>query len=108
MVDNLDVQKYYLDGTPRKVLRHSKTGMWIVLRTELNSNTCSSDICCVDPISGSEIATYELEHGEMGKSMEFVRVGSDQVLVVGTSLSPGPATMASGEAERCYIYHFPP
>ncbi|XP_028784864.1 splicing factor 3B subunit 3 isoform X3 [Neltuma alba] len=99
MVDNLNVQKFHLEGTPRKVLYHSESRMLIVLRTELNYDTCSSDICCVDPISGSILSSFKLELGEIGKSMEFVRAGSDWVLVVGTSLSSGPAMMPTGEAE---------
>lgn len=101
----LNVQKFHLEGTPRKVLYHSESRMLIVLRTELNCDTCTSDICCVDPLSGSVVSSYKLELGETGKSMELVRVGSDQVLVVGTSLSSGPAIMPSGEAERCHIYN---
>ncbi|KAI9122007.1 hypothetical protein K1719_006696 [Acacia pycnantha] len=99
MVDNLNVQKFHLEGTPRKVLYHSECRMLIVLRTELNGDTCSSDICCVDPRSGSVLSSFKFKLGEIGKSMEFVRVGSDRVLVVGTSLSPGPAIMPSAEAE---------
>ncbi|XP_054800938.1 pre-mRNA-splicing factor RSE1-like isoform X2 [Prosopis cineraria] len=99
MVDNFNVQKFHLEGTLRKILYHSESRMVIVLRTELNCDTCSSDICCVDPISGSVLSSFKLELGEIGKSMEFVRVGGDRVLVVGTSLSLGPAMMPSGEAE---------
>ncbi|XP_028784862.1 splicing factor 3B subunit 3 isoform X1 [Neltuma alba] len=95
----LNVQKFHLEGTPRKVLYHNESRILIVLRTELNYDTCLSDICCVDPLSGSILSSYKLELGEIGKSMELVRVGSDQVLVVGTSLSSGPAIMPNGEAE---------
>lgn len=102
----LNVQKFHLEGTPRKALYHNESRMLIVLRTELNCDACSSDICCVDPLSGSVLLSFKLEIGETGKSMELVNVGSDQVLVVGTSLSSGPAIMPSGEAERCNIYHF--
>ncbi|TYK25370.1 pre-mRNA-splicing factor RSE1 [Cucumis melo var. makuwa] len=52
-----------------------------------------------DPLSGSILSSYKLEIGETGKSMELVRNGNEQVLVVGTSLSSGPAIMPSGEAE---------
>ncbi|KAF8398576.1 hypothetical protein HHK36_017507 [Tetracentron sinense] len=95
----LNVQKFYLGGTPRKVLYHSESRLLLVMRTELNSELSSSDICCVDPLSGSLLSTYKLEPGETGKSMQLVKVGSEQVLVVGTSQSAGPAIMASGEAE---------
>ncbi|XVF75997.1 hypothetical protein PTKIN_Ptkin13bG0232200 [Pterospermum kingtungense] len=95
----LNVQKFNLGGTPRRVLYHSESKLLIVMRTELSNDTCSSDICCVDPISGSVMTSFKLDVGETGKCMELVRAGNDQVLVVGTSLSPGPAIMPSGEAE---------
>ncbi|XP_019444144.1 PREDICTED: DNA damage-binding protein 1 isoform X2 [Lupinus angustifolius] len=95
----LNVQKFHLEGTPRKVLYHNESRMLLVMRTELNCGTCLSDICCVDPLSGSVLSSFRLELGETGKSMELIRVGSEQVLVVGTSLSSGPAIMPNGEAE---------
>ncbi|KAL2345350.1 hypothetical protein Fmac_006635 [Flemingia macrophylla] len=97
----LNMQKFHLEGTPRKVLYHDESKMLLVIRTELNCGTCLSDICCVDPLSGSVLSSFRLERGETGKSMELIRIGSEQVLVVGTSLSPGPAIMSSGEAESC-------
>lgn len=103
MVHNkrLNMQKFHLEGTPRKVLYHDESKMLLVMRTDLNCGECLSDICCVDPLSGSMLSSFRFELGETGKSMELVRVGSEQVLVVGTSLSSGPATMPSGEAESC-------
>ncbi|CAN0927524.1 Spliceosome-associated protein 130 B [Linum grandiflorum] len=95
----LNVQKFHLGGTPRKILYHSESRLLIVMRTDLSNDTCSSDICCVDPVNGSIVSYFKLDLGETGKSMELVRLGSDQVLVVGTSLSSGPAIMPSGEAE---------
>ncbi|OMO51866.1 hypothetical protein CCACVL1_29540 [Corchorus capsularis] len=95
----LNVQKFHLGGTPRKVLYHSESKLLVVMRTELSNDTSSSDICCVDPISGSVVASFNLDPGETGKCMELVRAGNEQVLVVGTSQSPGPAIMPSGEAE---------
>ncbi|CAK7342213.1 unnamed protein product [Dovyalis caffra] len=97
----LNVQKFHLGGTPRKVLYHSESKLLLVMRTELSNDndTCSSDICCVDPLSGSTVSSFKLEHGETGKSMELVKIGNEQVLVIGTSLSSGPAIMPSGEAE---------
>ncbi|KAF2289555.1 hypothetical protein GH714_037126 [Hevea brasiliensis] len=95
----LNVQKFHLGGTPRKVLYHSESRLLLVMRTELSNDTSSSDICCVDPLSGSVVSSFKLEPEETGKSMELVRVGNEQVLVVGTSLSSGPAIMPSGEAE---------
>ncbi|KAF2554749.1 hypothetical protein F2Q68_00017909 [Brassica cretica] len=94
----LNAQKFHLGGTPRKVLYHSESKLLIVMRTDLY-DACTSDICCVDPLSGSVLSSYKLKPGETGKSMELVRVGNEQVLVVGTSLSFGPAILPSGEAE---------
>lgn len=97
----LNVQKFHLGGTPRKVQYHSESKLLLVMRTELSNDndTCSSDICCVDPLSGSTVSSFKLERGETGKSMELVKIGNEQVLVIGTSLSSGPAIMPSGEAE---------
>ena len=96
----LNVQKLLLGGTPRRVFYHSESRLLIVMRTNLSDDTCSSDICCVDPLSGSVLSSFKLEFGETGKSMELMRVGSEQVLLVGTSLSSGSAIMPCGEAER--------
>lgn len=107
----LNVQKFFLGSTPRKVLYHSESRLLLVMRTELNSTSYLSDICCVDPLSGFVISSFKLDPGETGKSMELVRIGNEQVLVVGTSLSAGPAIMPSGEAERlviCLILTFLP
>lgn len=95
----LDVQKFYLGGTPRKVLYHCESRLLLVMRTELNYDSCSSDVCCVDPLSGSVLSSFKFELGETGKCMELVKVGNEQVLVIGTSLTSGPAIMPSGEAE---------
>ncbi|KAM0978103.1 hypothetical protein ACFX2I_014035 [Malus domestica] len=97
--NRLNVQKFHLGGTPREVLYHSESRLLLVMRTDLIDDTCSSDICFIDPLSGSVLSSFKLEPGETGKSMELVRVGNEQVLVVGTSLSSGPAIMPSGEAE---------
>lgn len=96
----LNVQKFHLGGTPRKVLYHSESRLLIVLRTELQNDSYSSDVCCVDPLSGSLLSSFKFEPGETGKCMELVKVGHEHVLVVGTSLSAGPAIMPCGEAER--------
>ncbi|CAN1277829.1 Spliceosome-associated protein 130 B [Linum perenne] len=95
----VNVQKFHVGGTPRKILYHVESRLLLVMRTDVRNDTCSSDICCVDPVSGSIVSCFKLDVGETGKSMELVRLGSDQVLVVGTSLSSGPAIMPSGEAE---------
>ncbi|KAL0900334.1 hypothetical protein Bca101_084295 [Brassica carinata] len=94
----LNAQKFHLGGIPRKVIYHSESKLLIVMRTDLY-DACTSDICCVDPLSGSMLSSYKLKPGETGKSMELVRVGNEQVLVVGTSFSYGPAILPSGEAE---------
>jgi hypothetical protein len=52
----------------------------------------------VSPLSGSVLASFELEHGEV-KSMELVKFGSKLVIVAGTSLSSGPYVKPNGEAE---------
>ncbi|XP_027188726.1 uncharacterized protein [Cicer arietinum] len=95
----LNMRKFHLEGTPRKVLYHNESRTLLVMRTELNYGTCLSDICCVDPLSGSVLSSFRLELGETGTSMELIRFGSERVLVVGTSLSSGPPVMPSGEAE---------
>jgi len=94
------MRKFHLGGTPRKVLYHNESRMLLVMRTELSIGTCLSDICCVDPLSGSVLSSFRLELGETATSMELIRVGSEQVLVVGTSLYSGPPAIPSGEAER--------
>lgn len=96
----LNVQKFHLGGTPRKVLYHNESRLLLVMRTELENDSCSSDVCCVDSLSGSILASFKFDPGETGRCMEFVKVGTEHVLVIGTSLSAGPAIMPSGEAER--------
>lgn len=95
----LNVQKFHLGGTPRKVLYHSDSRLLIVMRTDLDNESRSSDVCCVDPLSGAVLSSFKFDPGETCKCMELVNVGNEQVLVVGTSLSAGPAIMPSGEAE---------
>ncbi|PHT37041.1 hypothetical protein CQW23_24741 [Capsicum baccatum] len=95
----LNVQKFHFGGTPRKVLYHSESRLLLVLRTDLSDDLCSSDVCCIDPLSGSVLSSFKFEPGEIGKCMELVKAGNEQVLVVGTGLSSGPAIMPSGEAE---------
>ncbi|RAL51771.1 hypothetical protein DM860_010489 [Cuscuta australis] len=94
----LNAQKFSVEGTPRKVLYHSESKLLIILRTDLNDDS-SSDVCCVDPLSGQVICSLRFDPGETGKCMELIKSGNDQVLVVGTSRSLGPAIMPSGEAE---------
>ncbi|XP_038973265.1 splicing factor 3B subunit 3 isoform X1 [Phoenix dactylifera] len=95
----LNVQKFPIGGTPRKVLYHSESKTLLVMRTGLTDATCSSDICRVDPLSGTLLSKFKCEPGETAKCMQIVRVGNEQVLVVGTSQSAGRTIMPSGEAE---------
>ncbi|KAJ4801243.1 Cleavage and polyadenylation specificity factor (CPSF) A subunit protein [Rhynchospora pubera] len=95
----LNVQKFPIEGNPRKVLYHNESKTLFMIRTGLSSPSCSSDICQVDPLSGSFLSNFKCEPGETAKCMQIVNVGTEQVLVVGTSRSPGPLIMPSGEAE---------
>ncbi|CAN6440274.1 unnamed protein product [Victoria cruziana] len=94
----LNVQKFDLRGTPRRILFHSESRTLLVMRTE-SSNDCismSSDICRVDPVSGSMNSCFKFDPGETPKCMQLTRVGNEQLLVVGTSLS----------TSRLYVYGF--
>ncbi|WOL15227.1 hypothetical protein Cni_G24008 [Canna indica] len=95
----LNVQKFSIDGTPRKILFHGESKTLLVLRTGLSGVSCSSDICRVDPLSGKLLSKFQCEPGETAKCMQIVKVGREQVLVVGTSQSTGRIVMPSGEAE---------
>ncbi|KAG9144936.1 hypothetical protein Leryth_023570 [Lithospermum erythrorhizon] len=95
----LNVQKFHLGGTPRKILYHRESRLLVVMRTELDNDSHSSDVCCIDPLSGSVVSSFRFEPGETGKCMELMKIRNEHVLVVGTSLSAGPAIMPSGEAE---------
>lgn len=97
----LNVQKLLLGSTPRRVLYHSESKSLLVMRSECYEDDSSpvSDICCVDPLSGSLLSTFRLDPGETAKCMQLWKVGNEHVLVVGTGLSAGRAIMPSGEAE---------
>lgn len=95
----LNVQKFPLGSTPRKILYHNESKTLLVMKTELNSELPSSDICCVDPLSGSSFPMYKFVAGEVAKCMQLMKVGSEQLLVVGTCQSTGRVIMPSGEAE---------
>ncbi|KAK1267455.1 DNA damage-binding protein 1a [Acorus gramineus] len=94
----LNVQKFNIGGTPRKILYHSGSKTLLILSTGLYDG-CSSEICCVDPLSGSILSTFKCDPSEMAKCMQLVTVGNEQILLVGTSQSTGRAIMPSGEAE---------
>lgn len=94
-----NAQKFSIGGTPRKVLYHNESRTLLVLRTGLNGSSCSSDIVQVDPQSGVFLSRYKCEPGETAKCMQIAKIGSDQVLVIGTSKSAGRPMMSNGEAE---------
>ncbi|ONK74791.1 uncharacterized protein A4U43_C03F10180, partial [Asparagus officinalis] len=94
----LNVQKFSVGGTPRKVLYHHESKTLLVMRIGL-PGVCSSDICRVDPLSGSVLSKFVCEPGETAKCMQIVKVGNEEVLIVGTSQVSGRIVMASGEAE---------
>ncbi|XP_058738917.1 uncharacterized protein LOC131610877 isoform X3 [Vicia villosa] len=96
----LNMRKFHLAGTPRKVLYHNESRMLLVMRTELSIGACLSDICCVDPLSGSVVSSFRMKQGETATSMALIRFRNEQVLVVGTSLYSGPPVISSGEAEN--------
>ncbi|RLN36473.1 splicing factor 3B subunit 3 isoform X1 [Panicum miliaceum] len=95
----LNAQKFSIGGTPRKVLYHNESRTLLVLRTGLSGASCSSDIVQVDPQNGVLLSRYKCEPGETAKCMQITKIGSDQVLVVGTSRSAGRPMMSNGEAE---------
>ncbi|KAF3775235.1 Splicing factor 3B subunit 3 [Nymphaea thermarum] len=103
----LNVQKFDLGGTPRRILFHSESRTLLVMRTESSNDfiSMSSDICRVDPVSGFMNSCFKFDPGETPKCMQLTKVGNEQLLVVGTSLSTGRIIMASGEAERNYLGH---
>lgn len=94
----LNVQKFSIEGTPRKVLYHSESKTLLVMRTGLTGASCSSDVCRVDPLTGAVLSNFKFETGETAKCMQIVKFGSEQVLIVGTSQCAGRTIMHSGEA----------
>lgn len=95
----MNAQKFSVGGTPRKVLYHDESRTLLVLRTGL-SGASSSDIVQVDPQNGVLLSRYKCEPGETAKCMQIAKIGSDQVLIVGTNKSGGRPMMSNGEAER--------
>lgn len=99
----LNVQKLSLGRTPRRVLYHSDSKTLLVMRTDNGPDgNPVSDICCVDPLSGTHHSCHTLENGEIARSIALWKYGNEQLLLVGTSLAaPGMSLlMPSGEAER--------
>ncbi|PKU82470.1 splicing factor 3B subunit 3 isoform X1 [Dendrobium catenatum] len=95
----INVRKFSIEGTPRKVLYHKESKTLLILRTGLRDTPFSSDICRVDPFSGVVISKFPCELGETAKCMQIMKVGYQHLLVVGTSQCPGRTIMPSGEAE---------
>ncbi|KAJ0966274.1 hypothetical protein J5N97_027412 [Dioscorea zingiberensis] len=95
----LNVQRFTVGGTPRKLLYHRDSKTLLIMRTGLNGASGSSDICCIETPSGSFLSSYTFGLGETAKCMQMIRVGNVWVFVVGTSLSSGRTIMPSGEAE---------
>ncbi|CAA6659067.1 unnamed protein product [Spirodela intermedia] len=95
----LNVGKFGLEGSPRKILYHNESKTLLVMRSGLCDDSCLSDIYRMDPLSGSVLARFKCESGETAKSMQIVKVGNEQVLVVGTSRTQGRVIMPSGESE---------
>ncbi|CAA7395356.1 unnamed protein product [Spirodela intermedia] len=95
----LNVGKFGLEGSPRKILYHNESKTLLVMRSGLCDDSCLSDIYRMDPLSGSVLARFKCESGETAKSMQIAKVGNEQVLVVGTSRTQGRVIMPSGESE---------
>ncbi|KAL2651850.1 hypothetical protein R1flu_019978 [Riccia fluitans] len=91
----LHVQRLPLRRTIRRVLYHDSTKTLVILRSE----SSVSDICCIDPLSGTILSSYQLGDGEIAKCMQLWQVGGDQLVLVGTSLTDGKPMMPSGEPE---------
>jgi hypothetical protein len=100
----LNAQKFSIGGTPRKVLFHSESRSLLVLRTGLSDVSCSSDVVQVDPQNGVLLSRFKCEPGETAKCMQVTKIGSEQLLIVGTSKSAGRPMMPNGEAERFTPY----
>ncbi|XP_044965857.1 DNA damage-binding protein 1 isoform X2 [Hordeum vulgare subsp. vulgare] len=95
----LNAQKFSIGGTPRKVLYHSDSRTLLVMRTGLTGASCSSDIVQIDPNNGILLSRFKCELGETAKCIQIAKIGSEQVLIVGTSKSIDRPMMPNGEAE---------
>ncbi|KAM3365964.1 hypothetical protein ACQJBY_015501 [Aegilops geniculata] len=95
----LNAQKFSVGGTPRKVLYHSDSRTLLVMRTGLTGASCSSDIVQIDPNNGILLSQFKCELGETAKCIQIAKIGSEQVLIVGTSKSTDRPMMPNGEAE---------
>ncbi|KAM0907248.1 hypothetical protein ACQ4PT_016249 [Festuca glaucescens] len=95
----LNAQKFSIGGTPRKVLYHSDSRTLLVMRTGLTGASCSSDIVQIDPNNGILLSRFKCEPGETARCIQIAKIGSEQVLIVGTSKSNDHPMMPNGEAE---------
>lgn len=92
----LNVQRLPVGRSPRRVLYHPESKMLLVLR----SDHAGSDICCVDPLTGSIHHCFQLDEGEIGRCMQLWYQRGEQLLLVGTGLTAGKPIMPNGEPER--------
>ncbi|EFJ05968.1 hypothetical protein SELMODRAFT_136264 [Selaginella moellendorffii] len=97
----LNVQKLRLGCTGRRVLYHPESGVLIVLRL-LSEHR--SDVCCIEPLSGAVLCVHPFGVGQIVKCMELMKLGDEQLLLVGTASDTRRAVMATGEAERQAFY----
>lgn len=98
----LNVQRFPLGSTPRRILYHAESKKLLVMRSEYSDVAYGyvSDICCVDPGSGSVHFSYIFDDGEVPKCMELWKSGNEHLLLVGTGLTTGKAMMDNGEPNR--------
>ena len=97
----LNVQRFPLGSTPRRILYHVDSKKLLIMRSEYSDlvHGYVSDICCVDPVSGSVQFSYMFDYGEVPKCMELMKSGKEHLLLVGTGLTTGKAMMANGEPD---------
>jgi hypothetical protein len=76
------------------------------MRTGLTGASCSSDIVQIDPNNGTLLSRFKCEPGETARCIQIAKIGSEQVLIVGTSKSNDHPMMPNGEAERsiCHLF----
>jgi splicing factor 3B subunit 3 len=98
----LNVQRLPVGRTPRRVLYHSESKTLLVMRSDSSgpNRSAASDICCMDPLSGVIHSCFQLEAGETARCMQLWKVGNEQLLLVGTSLTGSNSITTAGEAER--------
>ncbi|KAI5083520.1 hypothetical protein GOP47_0003263 [Adiantum capillus-veneris] len=97
----LNVERLSVGSTPRKIAYHVESKTLLVMRSDWCDHIHSyvSDICCVDPVSGVLMLSYQFDHTETPKCMQLCKIGSEHLLLVGTGLTTGKAIMANGEPD---------